>query len=174
MIPLLTGAPALPPPHRLSRRPIEVDVVVFVLVAFIAILPTGGGMDGGRLCRRQWPRHRQSRWNLLHGCRLWHRGRRPVPAASCAPPPPGTSSWDWQVATAWCRCTTRRTLGSTRTCTTIFATMTTTTARMTEARTTTVWRARLHFREIQESVGFLRNPQDFKNSCRKTKKCSCF
>ena len=30
------------------------------------------------------------------------------------------------------------------------------------------------FREIQESVGFLRNPQDFKNSCRKTKKCSCF
>ena len=42
--------------------------------------------------------------------------------------------------------------------------------------------ARLHFpvfeqdffREIQESVGFLRNPQDFKNSCRKMKKCSCF
>jgi hypothetical protein len=33
---------------------------------------------------------------------------------------------------------------------------------------------RILFREIQESVGFPRNPQDFKNSCRKTKKCSCF
>ena len=33
---------------------------------------------------------------------------------------------------------------------------------------------RIFFREIQESVGFLRNPQDFKNSCRKMKKCSCF
>ena len=98
----------------------------------------------------------------------------PGPGGIMRSSPPGTSSWDWQVATARCRCTTRRTSGSTRTCTTIFATTTTTMAWMTEARTTTVWRARLHFREIQESVGFLRNPQDFKNSCRKTKKCSCF
>ncbi len=42
--------------------------------------------------------------------------------------------------------------------------------------------ARLHFPvfeqiffcEIQESVGFLRNPQDFKNSCRKMKKMFLF
>ena len=37
-------------------------------------------------------------------------------------PPPGTSLWDWQVTTAWCRCTTHPTLGATRTCTTIAAT----------------------------------------------------
>ena len=37
-------------------------------------------------------------------------------------PPPGTSSWDWQVATAWCRCTTRPTLRAACTCTTIAVT----------------------------------------------------
>jgi hypothetical protein len=33
---------------------------------------------------------------------------------------------------------------------------------------------RIFFREIQEGVGFLRNPQDLKNSCRKMKKMFLF
>ena len=71
--------------------------------------------------------------------RSWHRQRRQVPAASRAPFPPGTSSWDWQVATAWYHCTTHPTLGAMGTCNTIAA-RTTMTARTTEAQTAMVWR----------------------------------
>ena len=65
MISLLAGAPALPPPHPWSRHPIKVFGIVFVIVALIAVLPTGGAMDSGGLCGQQWPRRQWSCQNLL-------------------------------------------------------------------------------------------------------------